>query len=493
MDTFTDHEMLLYDDLKVELQLQDAEKTRTSKGLLVTVNATHGGYINRNFYFYSPKGMKSSVRSWVEPFNKPVLRPKEAHRPEDAEPIGRVVDARYIGNDSKGFIQLDLLITDKDAIEKVMDQRYLTVSTAQKPVEYVKCSICGKDMLRNQSWCGHSRGRSYEVEDGVKKVCFWSTGRLEYGEVSFVNKPADQSKEHAAMVRGFKFADQEGDVPFNTQDTTEYKGIIMMDTDMWKPENDGDYQKVLFLMEQEVDVIANPSLWDSIEAEDTLKRVQEYVEMGGSFHPGIADADLWVPDEEELQMLDWLEANLALEDRDTYGDRKLTDYQRDDVRNKRHKHVVYMNEAANGHTDYAAGHSHEVINGKVMCAQVFDPKNDKYIEGHDHDITGDAMYDAEEDTELFDKATSEKTKKEQSKSKPENFCGPMDPRKDRRSFPVNSCSQARSAMRLLPKYKGPGDKSRIKACIKRRAKDMGCPFTDELEQSYEIAAALETI
>jgi hypothetical protein len=94
--------------------------------------------------------------------------------------------------------------------------------------------------------------------------------------------------------------------------------------------------------------------------------------------------------------------------------------------------------------------------------------------------------------ELFDKPMKEETKKKLSKKEPKKFCGPMDPRKGRRSFPVTSCSQARTAMRLLPKYKGPGDKDRIAACIRRRAKEMGCPFSDALMTTYDILDLLES-
>ena len=48
------------------------------------------------------------------------------------------------------------------------------------------------------------------------------------------------------------------------------------------------------------------------------------------------------------------------------------------------------------------------------------------------------------------------------------FCGPN------RTFPVPDCQHVRIARIFLVKYKGPGDKGEIRACINAKAKAMGC-------------------
>lgn len=48
------------------------------------------------------------------------------------------------------------------------------------------------------------------------------------------------------------------------------------------------------------------------------------------------------------------------------------------------------------------------------------------------------------------------------------FCGPD------RSFPCNDCDHVYAARRLLGRYKGPGDKSKIRACIESKAKKLKC-------------------
>jgi len=472
----------LYDDFQVKWELKDDQIKPSEKGLLVTIDATHGGFINRNHYYYVPTSMAKAVRSWLEPFPKPVLK----NHDKKVDPLGRVKSARYVGDDQFGFIQLDVLITDPDAIQKIMDGRYLTVSTSGTPIEFVRCSICHTDLLHSDEFCGHRRGSVYETEDGVKKVCYWEIGMMDYKEVSFVNIPADAHKEHAAVVTGWKFADAEGEVPINTNDTQEHRGIIVMKSKLWMPQSNEDYQKVAFLIAEGADIIANPSLWDAIQADDPVSHVKAYVKDGGAFSGDIDAADVWVPTDEDLQLLDWLTDQIeVLTDKES---KFLSDYAKDE-NVKRHRHVVHLNEAKNGYTDWILGHHHEVVDGKIQPAKMFDEEG-KPIKGHTHNLT-EEVFDDSEDMELFDKPMKESTKKRLSKEDPKKFCGPMDPRKGRRTFPVTSCKQARVAMRLLPRYKGPGDKKRIAACIRRRAKEMGCPFKDELEQVYELLSVLE--
>lgn len=49
-----------------------------------------------------------------------------------------------------------------------------------------------------------------------------------------------------------------------------------------------------------------------------------------------------------------------------------------------------------------------------------------------------------------------------------SFCGPD------RSFPANDCNHVRAGLSLLGRYKGPGSKSAIRACLYRKAKSMSC-------------------
>jgi hypothetical protein len=233
------------DDFSVALSVSDeVKKAESPKGLLVTIDATHGGFVNKNFFYYTPKNMKKSASTWTSPYRKPVLK---HHRMDgrwtegdSADPVGRVVAHKYIDqSNDRGFIQLQTLITDKEAIEKIKDGRFLTVSTSQRPTGSVTCSVCGQDLMRD-GMCEHERGHKYIIEGdkekGTKdeiKLCYYIFSDLEYKEVSFVNEPADQTPEHAATVTKWEMMDSaEAEMaPVNPEDTTKYAGTIELVSD----------------------------------------------------------------------------------------------------------------------------------------------------------------------------------------------------------------------------------------------------------------------
>jgi len=83
--------------------------------------------------------------------------------------------------------------------------------------------------------------------------------------------------------------------------------------------------------------------------------------------------------------------------------------------------------------------------------------------------------------------TSEKklSTKARKKLKSGTFCGPD------RSFPVPDCAHVTAALRLLGRYKGPGDKSKIRACVMNKAKKMGCKVTTKKKESDSNSALQE--
>lgn len=213
---------------RVNLKLSDADlsKARSAikdgkkiKSLRVKIEASHSGIVNKNNWFYIPKGMKDGASTFVEPYNKPVTL---NHDP-DLPPVGRVVESTYVDyeelsssikdslnptdivdaiadfvkgddfNDEsyKGLGHLELVaeITDEDAINKILDGRYITVSIGGNSSHAV-CSICGTDMKdeENAAECDHYRGEYY---DGEK--CFYIGGFMDFDHVSYVNSPADKN------------------------------------------------------------------------------------------------------------------------------------------------------------------------------------------------------------------------------------------------------------------------------------------------------------
>jgi hypothetical protein len=80
------------------------------------------------------------------------------------------------------------------------------------------------------------------------------------------------------------------------------------------------------------------------------------------------------------------------------------------------------------------------------------------------------MLDAMKEIELEEQVIADAkltTEKRKSLAK-STFCGPG------KSFPVPDCAHVVAARKLIGRYKGPGDKEAILACVSRKAKSMGC-------------------
>ncbi len=207
-----------------------AKDRKNAKQLVAQIEASHAGIINGNNFFYLPKGMANGAQTFVKPFNKPVL----VNHDRESDPIGRVIQSSYVDyslqnspmiqnsnypvdvleqildftksqvftdQNYKGLGHLDLIaeITDTEAIQKILDKRYLTVSIGGTCSD-VTCSRCGaniKDELqalmtgkseKKESDCFHDLGLKYNNNE---PALFYIAGDMEFDEVSYVSTPAD--------------------------------------------------------------------------------------------------------------------------------------------------------------------------------------------------------------------------------------------------------------------------------------------------------------
>lgn len=163
--------------------------------LRVRVPGTHGGFVNKNGYFYKVDGMKEAYKSWVSPYNKPIL----IGHGDNEDPIGRVVAAELVEDDPMDYVNkfgrtdnipaahiaMELEIIDQESIKKILDGTYLTVSQGAD-CDDVTCSICKQD-IGEEGPCDHKRGKTYDGE-----LAYWIFGPLNYQELSIVNVPSDE-------------------------------------------------------------------------------------------------------------------------------------------------------------------------------------------------------------------------------------------------------------------------------------------------------------
>lgn len=228
-------------DFEKDLKTINDSTSPSGKSLIAQIEMTHAGVVTRNMGLYLPDNMKKGTPSFTKHYNKPVLVGHDS----DSDPVGRVVKADYIDtsftyvqndkylsslmrfNDKKevkkndlvsfaqhviteyngkdnyrglGHILGTLKITDPEAIQKVLDERYLTVSISMSS-DSAYCSECGTDWV-SEGPCEHERGQVYD--SGVPVVLI--PGKMNYNHVGFVSEPADQ---FAAGLKGVELVEND--------------------------------------------------------------------------------------------------------------------------------------------------------------------------------------------------------------------------------------------------------------------------------------------
>ena len=238
-------------------------KDSNAKGghsLVTQIEMTHSGIVTKNYGFYLPANMRDGARSFTDQYYKPVIVGHDEDERKPVEPVGRVIQADYIDtstayrakdnhlsnlfkfSDAKskgktdksielvnyvisqydgkdgyrglGHIRGTFKVTDEETIQKILDERYLTVSTSMMS-DSARCSCCGVDWVRD-GMCEHTRGGIYD-----DKVMVLVPGSMFYDHVGIVNNPADH------FAAGFKIVGehqvQDSQKPNDTIEIYKYK------------------------------------------------------------------------------------------------------------------------------------------------------------------------------------------------------------------------------------------------------------------------------
>lgn len=245
----------------------DKEFIATIEGIHETVTGNYTEY-KEDELRGSPSNL-TGVHSWTRPYNNPVLT---HHDQESGEPIGRVIEAKFSNSTLSGKpgIILKARITDEDAIEKIKDGRYQTVSVGGN-VAHAECSICGTDWV-TEGWCEHMPGREYEGQEMtliMKDITFV--------EVSFVNVPAD---EYAHLIAYDTVESNKEDTAYDSEysSTTAFKKDTFSEnqggTSNNMPgdnKNDYDLEERIKIKEDKIDLLER-QLEDK---EETLEKVKK--------------------------------------------------------------------------------------------------------------------------------------------------------------------------------------------------------------------------
>lgn len=169
-------------------------------GLKVRILASASGMLINN-RVYPGTEWKKAAKSFE---GKPVLK----HHDSDKDAIGRIKKGEFkqlvfgdeFANDFQkpatqgkgqptGLVYVDAVITDPDAVQKILDERLMHTSQGSR-ASGARCSICDSNWAEGH-YCDHMPGRVYEDEEsGKKKLCYWTIDGLQGKEVSLVNEPA---------------------------------------------------------------------------------------------------------------------------------------------------------------------------------------------------------------------------------------------------------------------------------------------------------------
>lgn len=155
-----------------------------------------------NYTWYMAEGLKSSIKSWTEPYQKPLIM---HHNEKDGKIIGRVCAVSYLTESTRSGTPALLFtcnVPDEEGKKQIQDGRLKTTSVGVTATD-VRCSICGKQIELDEngcSICGHERGQAYETESGTQ-TCYWQVYEMEAKELSYVIVPSDP---YAHNIRTYK-------------------------------------------------------------------------------------------------------------------------------------------------------------------------------------------------------------------------------------------------------------------------------------------------
>jgi len=202
-------------------------QVQTKRGLEVTFEATHSALYNDNLRLYIPSRMEDGAETFIKR-NKPakILKHHDTH----SDPIGIITGSEYVhtipesfqnnkdvmiltdssnslskqvqaakrllksgitfseGWRGLGYIKLKGIISDKVAIEQILDGRFDAVSTSFRSPGQVFCSECTQNLAQD-GFCEHKPGEPYDDEGNLDPdgtVCALIPGVYKYDEVSLV-------------------------------------------------------------------------------------------------------------------------------------------------------------------------------------------------------------------------------------------------------------------------------------------------------------------
>lgn len=195
--------------------------------ILATIDTSRSGTIV-NGRVYPAKEMKAGNATWTFPFRKPFLKqhPAQGMFSSGDEPLvqGRIVGGKFVSlkddlindwinppfrDEGSGMVLNSVEISDKEAVEAIIDGRMLTVSVGMTPNK-ILCPFCQSDwaaaMRQNggpPEKCDHRPGNAYDAEFKTfkgKMPFYFVTRGITYDHIASTFRPA----QPYAAIRGWE-------------------------------------------------------------------------------------------------------------------------------------------------------------------------------------------------------------------------------------------------------------------------------------------------
>jgi len=488
---------------KEKIQLIDSSINPVKNGLLITYDLSHSARRINN-RIYSIKGQQEGINSLLTPYPKPILQHHDIQR----DPIGRFVGGKWedlsneaikffdsLGNfmlfkqemysddpermykalkkhnllsnkawPGLGKMKATAKITDKEAVEKFLDGRYITFSAGSTTDKHI-CSICYNDWAVGD-FCEHRHGKIYDNE-----ICVFFTGDFKVLEGSVVNSPADDLSQILSMEL---LSDSKG-----TSKTLE--GIELDDSYIYLSDSTLNYKFENIKKEKEVSMEKDETSTEEVSeiSTDSIKEVKvETNEDSKVDEIDLSDTCMEKiyqyiikrfkeNEDEKKEKVESKDSGEVLEAKDSKVDEskefKGSDGSsvsgiRTDLQSKERIEEVKIGDAN--------------VDVNEMIAKVETIMKEKKLQDNSMDWY---LLDAALSFELGDKTLSTE---ERNKLPDSAFCGPE------RSFPVIDCAHVTAARRLLNRAKLSEDqKAKVLACVNKKAESMSCD--EDIEDKFD--------
>lgn len=425
-------------------EFKDFVSVGGQRGLRVKIEATHAGITNRNNRFYIPSRMRDSAASLLKGKPAPILK----HHKEDEDPVGKVRVAEYVDTTPEAIRSLPEVAVLNDAEASLKDQ----VKAARK---FIRSGI-----TKTEDWHGLGNITIYADildEDTIKQI---ETGLFDAVSIGF-------GSNHAfCSICGQDWMEGDSIFPnfcehyppgkeYETEDG-EKETMFLIPGDM--------YQRELSLVNFDADPLTNIAVSGYGFGDKEEKETKSFI---------------------NTRQEDLSSATITWEMRDFEEDQSMpqepTPAQTVELSDKETAVLNVLKGKIEGVEDASLIQKAKEIAALQGEDGLLPDQKDAGLEDETAilyaydaltiagEIDADAVY-AELTAELEADAQQDATLSSEQRNRlgTKTFCGPN------RSFPVPDCAHVTAARRLIGRYKGPGDKSKILACVNSKAKALGC-------------------